>query len=208
MPEEEQMKAMAALFLTTGLLSTGLGLVGLVGMSLADTMLIYGLGHRYLGHAVTFGESFRTSLRFLLKMIVLQLVVGVITAIGMCMCLIPGLIFAALLILVGPVLILENATMSDALSRSPKLVRGLMWQAVALVLVVVIIGMGIGAFAAIIPSTVVMHVLYAITQTAYRAFQSVVQVVLYFTARCRSENLDLDLLADQVDVPPAQETAL
>lgn len=208
MPPEEQMEAMASVWVWAGLFSSGLGLLSLVGTALADGAIVYAIGHRYLGHTVTLGESIRTGFRFLLKMIVLQLVVGVVMAIGFCMCIIPGLIAGAMFFLVPSALILENATMSDALSRSPRLVRGFVWQAVALILVLVIIGSGIGAFAAIIPSAVSMHVLYAAAQAAYRAFQSVVQVVLYFSARCRTENLDLDLMADQVDVPPVGETAL
>ncbi|MDX9974668.1 MAG: hypothetical protein RBU21_16910 [FCB group bacterium] len=208
MPPDEQMEVIMSLWLQAAGFGSVLNLLSLIGISIADVAIIYGLGHRYLGREVTLGASLRMGVRLLLKMILLGLLIGVMTTIGACMCLIPAFIVMALFFLTPAVLVLENSSMSDALSRSPRLVTGFVWHTIALIFVIGIIGFGIGAFAALIPSVIALHVLYAVTQTAYIAFRSVVVVALYFSARCRVENLDLELMADAVDVPPADEAVL
>lgn len=208
MPSDEQMEIIASLWMKAVGFGSILNLLSLIGISIADGALIYGLGHRYLGYEVTLGASLRTGVRLLLKMILLSLLVGVMMSIGACMCVIPAFIVMALFFLTPAVLVLENSSMADALSRSPRLVGGFVWNTIVLIFVIGIIGFGIGAFSALIPSAIVLHVLYAATQTAYIAFRSAVIVALYFSARCRVESMDLDLMADQVDVPPTDEAVL
>lgn len=208
MPDEAQMEAFAGLWAFFMASNLVLSLLGAVGASLADASIIHGIGHRYLGSAPPIRDSLLTGVRLLPKMLVLYVLVQVIISIGVCMCIVPGLIFMAMFFLFPPVLVLESAKMSDALSRSARLVRGFVWQTMALIFVVGLIGGGLQGIAFAVPSQIVIYVLYAVAQTGYIAFLSVVRTSLYFAARCRLESLDLDLLADAVDVPPAAEAAL
>ncbi len=204
----ETMPSDAEFALTVALSLISSVVLGFFVVPLTYGALIYGVASRYLGKTATVKECFAYSLRRLGWMVLGSLLVGVATTVGTFLCIVPGLIVTALFYLYAPVIILERANTFDALSRSAHLIRGFVWNTIALILVVGIMQVGVSALAGLGPTSVGYQMAAYLAQAISIAFTTVVTVVLYFAARSRVEHLDLELLVNKVDTPPVSGSAL
>lgn len=205
-PETMPSDAEFALTIALSLISSVV--LGFFVVPLTYGALIFGVASRYLGKTATVKESFAYSLRRLGWMVLGSILVGIATAVGTFLCIVPGLIVTALFYLYAPVIVLERANTFDALSRSAHLIRGFVWNTVALILVLGFMQIGVSALAGLGPTSVGYQLAAYLVQAISIAFSTVVTVVLYFAARSRVEHLDLELMVNRVDAPPALESAL
>lgn len=204
----ETMPSDAEFALTVALSLISSVVLGFFVVPLTYGALIYGIASRYLGKTATVKECFAYSLRRLGWMVLGSLLVGIATTVGTFLCIVPGLIVTALFYLYAPVIILERANTFDAFSRSAHLIRGFVWNTIALILVVGIMQVGVSALAGLGPTSVGYQMAAYLAQAISIAFTTVVTVVLYFAARSRVEHLDLELLVNKVDTPPVSGSAL
>jgi len=102
--------------------------------------------------------------------------------------------------LLGPVMIIERRFSMSALRRSRELVTGSWWLTLGLLFVAGLIAQvpaaGLRFLWAFIP--VIGVLLTAITQAVSSTYSSIVLVIYYFDRRCKTEEFDLRLLAEQV----------
>ncbi len=102
--------------------------------------------------------------------------------------------------LIGPVMILERRFGWRSLRRSRALVKGAWWQTLGIVVVAAIIAnapaYALGFVWRYIP--VVGSILGSATHALSTTYGMVVSVIYYFDRRCRTEDFDLRLLAEQV----------
>ena len=102
--------------------------------------------------------------------------------------------------LVGAIVVVERTYGLAALKRSRALIKGHFWESFALMLVAgLLVGMASGALSiafSFIP--IVGPVLNGVVQAITSAYMSAVLIVLYVDLRCRHEDFDLQLLAQQV----------
>lgn len=124
------------------------------------------------------------------------------SSLGMVACILPGLAVLLLLYLFAAVMVLENAGIFASFSRSTRLIMGSLGQSMALLVLLLLIRLGINAIPALFAEELAARLVYQALAAAFVAFEIVASVMLYFSARCRLENLDLDLLANAVDAPP------
>jgi hypothetical protein len=120
------------------LTASGLSLLGAVFLSGFLCRLTGGVS----GHSET---SVRKVMRMLpwRRLIAADLLVTLIVLIGVILLVIPGLIAATYLGIVGPVIEVENRTVRSALRRSAHLVRGHFWTTALLVTLPVVLASGI-----------------------------------------------------------------
>lgn len=169
--------------------------------------VLHYLAYKYLGRPVTAGASLRVGFQRLPYLLLGNFIIGIAVTAGTILCVIPGLIAQVMFFLFAPALVLEN-TGIDALSRSTRLISGFAWQTFVLLLALGVMGFFIGIVSEIIPISIVAQSLNGIVLGLFEVFKYVVALVLYFSARCRVENLDLDLLVNAVDTPVATESRL
>lgn len=182
--------------------------LGCFVVPLSMAALIFGIASRYLGKTATVRECFAYGFRRLGWLVLGNILVGMAVGVGALLCLIPGLIVAALFYLFPAVVVLERVNTLDALSRSWGLLRGSVWNTVALILVMAIVQMAIGGMSALSTTRIALQMAAYLMQSISIAFSTIVIVVLYFAARSRVEHLDLELLTNAVDTAPVAESAL
>ena len=105
--------------------------------------------------------------------------------------------------LVGAIVVVERRYGLDALKRSRALIKGHFWESFAVMLVAgMLVSMASGALSiafSFIP--IVGPVLNGVVQAITSAYLSAVLIVLYVDLRCRHEDFDLQLLAQQIGRP-------
>ncbi len=130
----------------------GLILLGLLCQALIAPAVIYALVTlRQTGVAPTLHESYRWGLNRLGKLILVAIMTYVLTALGFVALIIPGIIVSCALILVYPIVTLENLSPVDTIKRSWNLTKGHRWNIFLASLV-----MGLLCFLVSIPVTAVM----------------------------------------------------
>lgn len=112
----------------------------------------------------------------------------------------PGVYFFLCWSLIGPVAVMEQQFGMAALKRSRALTRGHLNRISGIMFVAVVLTSVVGGMLSILFSQI--PVLGAVLNSAVNAvtstFTSAVVVVLYIDLRCRHENFDVQLLADQI----------
>lgn len=108
--------------------------------------------------------------------------------------------------LLGPVMIMERRFGLSALRRSSDLIQGVWWRTLGIVLVAaIIVRVPLGVLNFLWSSIPVVGVVLSglVTSIGY-AYSATVLIIYYFDRRCRLEDFDLRLLAEQIRSESAQ----
>jgi hypothetical protein len=166
----------------------------------AHAALVIAVSRIYLASAITVGEAYRGALPILAALIGTYLLIYILMIPLMLLLVIPALYFMICWALVPPVMIVEETYGMKAMSRSRALIRGSWWRTFGLLIVVgLITEIPAGALQFVwhfIP--VVGPFLTAITDAVVQTYAVIALVIYYFDRRCRTEDFDLRLLAQQI----------
>ncbi len=197
------------LLATFMLWNSGLTVISLVIMSLANAAMIHGIASSYLSRPTTIGECFQRGLSRLLPVLGTTILVFLATFAGFLLLIIPGIFCIYWFMLSQHVTVLESQAGIGAMKRSKALVKGNMGTLFLLTLVLGILGAAIGGIAGMIPQPHVRIVIQAVVQGVATVIGGCALVVFYFSCRCQKENFDLDVLATAVeDSSPVAEDAM
>lgn len=197
-------------------------LLGALAVLLATAACVKAVADAYLDRPPDWRASLRSaggrfgSLLWLSLLYVLLLIPAFLALI------IPGIWLAVACILAYPVLMLEGKRGRKALERSFRLVRGRWWPtfgavvvayllaAVAQALVVAVMAavLLVGAEDSVVGTVLVSGAANTIAGVITTPLQAAVVVLIYFDLRVRKEGLDIQLLAENVGVPPPDGPAL
>jgi hypothetical protein len=191
--------------------------------------LTIGVAEAYLDRPITIVQAYQSTRPILLPLLGTYLLIGLLllvpgTIVGLTYLLSPPL-FIVLLIafvvvmlyfigcwsLIGPVMIVERRFGMSAPRRSRELVVGSWWRTMGILFTAgVIASVPASALSFVwgfIP--VIGVILTAATQAVSNTYGLVAMVIYYFDRRCRTEDFDLRLLAEQVRAQsaPAMTTA-
>ena len=198
----------------TGFLASAL--LGWIGSTVATAACFKAVGEAYVGEPPSWRSSLRFVARRLHSVLWLVFLTGLVTGVGILLCIVPGVYFAVAFSVVMPVLLLEGLRGRKAMGRSRQLIRGRWWAAAAILLVgwiltgivsgviqgvvtaVTFTDTGNGTFVAFLVTTLGAVTAAVITTPFKAAYTS----VLYFDLRVRKEAFDLQLLAQQIGVEP------
>lgn len=139
-------------------------------------------------------------------LLVLGVVVGVATAVGYVLLIVPGVIIALILLPAGPVAAMESLGVSDSIGRASKLSKGFKGRLFGVNLLMVLI---VGAIGLVITSIlqravggddpvirlIVLQLLSAVVAAVLTPWSSAVTAMLYIDLRMRREGLAKALLA-------------
>jgi hypothetical protein len=153
-----------------------------------------------IGDPVDAQESYRYGFRRLGSVILVSVLVGLAVLGGFILFIVPGLIFAVLLSVAVPALVVENRRGTEAMSRSWNLVKGHFWHAVGVILVAGIITTVIGGIIGAIGGHAwfTRWIFTAIGTVITAPYSALVLVLLYLDLRARSEALSADALRSEL----------
>lgn len=178
----------------------------LVGMltvlPLTNAAVVHAIARIYLGQSVTVGSSFRYALSIVLPLVWTWFFMYFIIVLGFMLCFIPGILFAIWYALSTQVAVIEKRWGWEAMKRSKALVRAQPNTFVMLLVMLFVINICIGFGAEYIPEANTQIIVSALIQSLSVMFSSAVLVVYYFSARCKHEHFDLDVLAQAVGTAP------
>ncbi len=191
--------------------------IGLIAGALAEGASVRILADQYLGTSTSWQESLGYALGRLGSIVWVALLVAVLEVIGLFVCLIPGIYLWAAFAVAMPVLLIENAKGSRALSRSRLLVAGRWWPTFGTLLVVWLLASilrfissalltgGIAAGTGVTTSTaavVLSGIIGGIITIVFAPLTAAVVTIIYFDLRIRKEGFDVALMAQRLGTPP------
>ncbi len=190
----------------------------LVAAPVMQAALTIGIAEVYLDRPIAIAESYRSARPILVPFFGTYLLMAVLLAVPtvavVATLLISKPVFAVAIFivalimfyfivcwsLIGPVMIVERHYAMAALRRSRELVLGSWWRTIGILITAALIA-GVPAAAlrfvwGFIP--VIGVILTAATQAVSGGYSGVALVIYYFDRRCRTEDFDLRLLAEQI----------
>lgn len=190
--------------------------IQLVAGSLVTAACVKAVSDTYLDHPTGIAASLRFVLGRLPAVIGTEILYFLGLALAFVCLIVPGVWLYAAWSVAVPSLIIERRSPLRALGRSRRLVKGRWWPTagvllVSVVMVAVVSGVLQALLAAIAhvssrPSllfaVVVSTVSSAIASIIVQPFTATVATILYYDLRVRHEGYDLQLLADQLGLPP------
>jgi hypothetical protein len=202
--------------------NTAASILNLIFLSVAGPFLaaahIVAVSEVYLGRSVTIAEAYQSARpiimpllgTYLLLMLLLLAPVAIVIGAAYAISTLFGLVmfplgvvviyFAISFALIMPVMIIERRFGMSAFRRSRELVSGSWWLTLGIIFTASLIAQvpatGLKFVWAFIP--VIGVLLTALTQAVSSTYTSIVIVIYYFDRRCRTEDFDLRLLAEQI----------
>jgi hypothetical protein len=174
---------------------------------LAIGALVYIAAGTMMGKRPTAWEAVRRSVRRAIPLIIMWFLRWVCIQIGTVACYVPGILLAGLFSAAMPAIILERKGPLAAMGRSIELNKQRMLPSMGLILLLGLIESMMAQLGQLLPTILLqaaaVAVLYSCTLTLYACGVT----VFYFSGRCKMENYDLQLLAEQVASAPVEEEA-
>jgi hypothetical protein len=171
---------------------------------LATGAIAYAAAMLYQGQKATFPQAFRVSLRLYRKLAAAYFLWFLAFTGGNAACGIPGFFLAIVFAPAFAVMVIENARPVQAFRRSYFLMNGHRVKTLVILLVLSAVEVGATALLHLIPAEAVYVVGSSAIEAFVWAFDAVLCVVLYFSARSRLEHLDVDLAVAAVEVKSAE----
>lgn len=194
------------------------GLFLIVVGPILNAALTIGIAEAYLDRPISIAEAYRATRPIYLPLMGTYLLMGVLFGIpgavvagtillSRALFVVAGIAFVVAVIyfigcwaLIGPVMIVERHFGMSAVRRSRELIIGSWWRTFGILLTAGLIAnvpaTSLGFIWAFIP--VIGPILTAATQALSSTYSQVALMIYYFDRRCRSEDFDLRLLAEQV----------
>lgn len=200
--------------------SVTLEVTSLIVLAFTTAACVKAVSNAYLGQPATIKASLRFALRRVLPLLAMQILFFLGLVLAFVALVIPGIWLYVSWSLGSPALLIERVGPARALGRSRRLVRGRWWPTAGVLLVAfVMVGVIAGVFEALLaalaltsshPSVLlaasVVSLAGAVSTIVTQPFQAAVITVLYYDLRVRHEGYDLELLAEQLGLPPAAIT--
>jgi hypothetical protein len=169
---------------------------------IASGAVVYGVVQDLRGSSFSTGDAVHVAIGRLLAMIGVALCVGLLTALGAVLLLVPGLIVMCMYYVAAPTTIVEREGVFNSMSRSAALTKGHRWQIFGIILLVVIVNLVIGAVLVGIGlalGSVASAIMEQVWQVVVGAFNAVVSGVLYYQLRVAKEGVDINQIASVFD---------
>jgi hypothetical protein len=173
--------------------------------ALMSAVLVVCASQAYLGDPVDVALAVRTAVPKLGRVMIATVVKYVCMFLGAIAFLVGAFYFAARFFAVTQVIVLEDASVGDALARSTALSDGRKMSVLLtlglIVLIYWVIGVGIQLGALLLGSLVAQAIIVSIYTILVYPVIAITEALLYYDARIKSEGLDIQLMAGELDAP-------
>jgi hypothetical protein len=175
-------------------------LLGSFSALLVQATLAVAATDRYLGLPVSFGSAYRAVARRALPLLALFVLLASAIAVGLCACVLPGVVLAIGLAFAPQIVVLEKLSAPSALTRAWHLSRGDRFRLLGIGLVVSIATFSVWTASALLSNAVfrselVIDLITRLVGLLALPLTHVTLVLVYFDDRVRKEGFDLALLA-------------
>lgn len=177
-----------------------------VAEPLALGALIFMLAGTLIGERPTLGQSLRRSLRLGWVLIILWFLRWLCVQVGTMACYIPGILLAGLFSVALPAAVLEGTGPLASLGRSVELNKQRMFPSMGLILLLGLIESMMVQLGQLMPNILLQSLCVGLLYSSTLCLYAAGVTVYYFAGRCKVENYDLQLLAEQVASKPEEPT--
>lgn len=186
----------------------GMALLALIVVPIMNAAMVRIVANSYLGKESSMGDAIGSAFGLLIPLYWTWLLVFLAVFVGMILCVVPGIIAAFWFSLATQVVVIERVNGIAALKRSRELMRSNIGTVFVLGIVLGMISFGIQIGARFIPQIHVQNIAAVVISCVFTIFSSAAMVVFYFSCRCKNEDFDLQLLAQNVGGEAADGFAL
>jgi hypothetical protein len=177
----------------------------LVTYSLMSAVLVVLTSQAYLGETVDVGLAVRRVMPRIVSVIIASFLRSLLVIVGIILLIVPMFWIVARYFAVIPAIVLEDAGMFSAFSRSADLSRGRKWHILGTLVLVTIIYyllvVGVSMLGALIGNFVIQTMVSSVGTILIYPVVAIAESLLYYDTRIRSEGLDIELMTDALDVP-------
>lgn len=195
--------------------------ISIIFTPIGTAAMLHVIAQEFLGNRVGFGSALKFGLNRFGSVLLVSIMVGLVTALGYMMLVIPGIIFSIWYIFAQQVVVVERFKGGTALARSKDLTLGYRWKifqvAILLGIIQVLAGVLIGMLQSALPNAVrvatdqgvalkpiplnivINHVVQYAGTTATSCFALICMTLYYFNLRIKKEGLDLELALAGID---------
>lgn len=177
-----------------------------VAYPLCTGALVVNISASYLGEDLGAGQSYTRAFRKLWRLLMAQAWTTLLVLLGLCLCVVPGIVLLVQLSLVPEVVLLEDQRAWPAIGRSRSLMMDNLGKAVVLGAIVWVLGLVFGGVVStavhFIPwsYTIIGDFLsYLIVEMVMLPLSIATVVLLYYDLRIRKESFGLSHLASAMD---------
>jgi hypothetical protein len=191
-------------------------ILGIVVLSMAQAATVVAVSRLYLGQSASVSESYNRVAPRIGRLVGLLIVVGIVCAFGYLAVIIPGIWLTLMWSLVVPVMVLEDATIGESMSRSAKLTSGHRLRVLGIYFLYIVFTMVLSAVwemplviatvaagrLAVNPpfwTQVVLVLGGFVTQCLAGPLLTIALSLVYYDERVRKEAFDLEHLLNQID---------
>jgi uncharacterized membrane protein len=185
----------------------GLYVLNLLVALISNAAIVYAIANAYLGKRITVGGSIGKAFGLFFPLLWTLILVGVAIMGGFILLIVPGILAAFWFSLATQVVVVEGVSGFKALGRSRQIMRGNIGTLFVMGLVLGLIGFAILGGSSFISERYVQAILNVTLNMVLVIFSSAAGVVFYFSARCKNEQFDLQLLASNVGSELAADEA-
>jgi hypothetical protein len=176
--------------------------------ALMSAVLVVCASQAYLGDPVDVALAVRTALPRVGTVMAATVVKYLCMALGLIAFFFGALYVAARLFAVTQTIVLEGASVGESLTRSSALSNGRKWHILLtlglVVLIYWLIGLGVGVAGLLMGSLVVQAIVVSIYTILVYPVIAITEALLYYDARIKSEGLDIQLMAGELDAAPTR----
>jgi len=192
-----------------------LSITGLIVGVLTTAACVKAVSDIYLDQPTGLGTSLRYALRRVPSLVWLQILTAVLLLLAFVALIVPGIWLYCAWSVATPALLIEGRKGFAALRRSFALVSGRWWPTAGVLIVgeimVAVVGGAIQALlvgiflsgSSVVVVALTVSLAAAISAILTRPFTAAIRTVLYYDLRVRHEGYDVELLADQLGLPPS-----
>jgi hypothetical protein len=177
-----------------------------IAYPLCTGALVVNISASYLGEDLGAGQSYTRAFHKLWRLLMAQAWTTLLVLLGLCLCVVPGIVLLVQLSLVPEVVLLEDQRAWPAIGRSRSLMTDNLGKAVLLGAVVWLLGLVFGAVVSTAvhwvpwPYPIIADFLsYLIVELVMLPLSIATVVLLYYDLRIRKESFGLQHLASAMD---------
>ncbi len=201
----QSLGSVLALFASVAMIGLAFMLVFSIAYPLCTGALVVNISASYLGETIGAGQSYARAFRKLWRLLMAQAWTTLLVLLGLCLCIVPGIVLSLQLIIVPQVVLLEDMKAWAAIGRSRALMADYLGKAFVLTAVVWLLGLVIGA-----AISTAVHVIpwplpligdflsYFLLQIVMLPLSIATVVLFYYDLRIRKEAFDLQHLASSM----------
>lgn len=190
-------------FMTSLMIGAG----GLVTYFLTAGLVVHMASELYLGRETDSFETIRNVLPRTLEVFIASVIQSVAVVMGLLLLLFPAVWITSVIFAVIPAIVIERKDVGTAFKRSADLSVGMKWHVLSVVGLVVIIRviveMGLGLIALLIPIAELRYVVLAAAGMLIYPLFGIAETLIYYDVRIRKEGFDIEMMAQQPAPAPA-----